>query len=57
MFFKKKCCRKPNSFPTGHILIAAGAGLMLAHIIPYYITIIIIGVGLVAAGICFLKRK
>ena len=57
MFFRKKCCRRPNGFPTGHILIAAGVGLMLAYIIPYYITVIIIGIGLVVAGICFLRKK
>lgn len=58
MFFKQKCgCKKRRNFPYGPVLISLGAGLMLAYIIPYYILVTILGVGLIIAGIFFLQKK
>ncbi|MBS6832988.1 MAG: hypothetical protein SPH44_08700 [Eubacteriales bacterium] len=56
MLFKKRCCRNRCGCSVGRLLIAIGAGLMLAYIIPYYLLIIILGIGLIAAGIWLSKR-
>lgn len=54
----RRCCRKGKGrFPTGPILIAMGIGILLAYIIPYYILITILGIALIAAGICVIRQK
>ncbi len=47
----KKC------FPWAYIFIAAGIGLMLSYILPYSLLVTLLGIGLVAIGICFFKRR
>ncbi len=58
MWNKRKCgCRPRRGFCTyGPILIALGIGLMLAYIIPYYLLIILLGIGLIAGGVILLRK-
>lgn len=44
-------CRRFGGY--GPVLIALGIGLILAYLIPYYILIVILGAGLVTAGVVF----
>jgi len=46
-------CRRGRFF--GFIVIAFGAGLVIASLIPAFILSIIVGLGLIALG-CFLCR-
>ncbi len=58
MWFRRRCgCKKGGMGIIGPILIAVGAGLILAYILPYYFLITILGIGLVAAGIHFIKQR
>ncbi|MEE1046587.1 MAG: hypothetical protein U0M60_04090 [Clostridia bacterium] len=55
--WRRKCCGGKNRFPTGLMLIALGIGILLAYIIPYYVLIAMLGIGLIAAGIWFIRKK
>ncbi len=42
---------------VGCMLIALGLGIFIAYIIPYYLLIFLLGLGIMAFGIhCLLKR-
>lgn len=56
----KRCCGrrcKPPCRTGGIILVCLGAGLFLAYIIPYYLLITVLGIGLICAGVCVLLKK
>ena len=55
----RKCCggKKNCRFPIGPFLIAIGAGILLAYIIPYYILIMLLGIAFVVAGVCVINKK
>lgn len=58
MWIRRNCSGKGGCrFPVGSLLITLGAGILLAYIIPYYILITMLGVALVAAGICCIRKK
>lgn len=50
--FRRNCgCNKKCGCSFGALLIAAGSGILIAYIIPYYLLIILLGIAFVAAGI------
>ncbi len=50
--FRRNCgCNKKCGCSLGSLLIAAGAGILIAYIIPYYLLIILLGIAFVTAGI------
>ena len=55
MFCKRRCCTHSNT--AGYFFIAIGLGLFLAFVIPRYVLIMLLGVGLIGAGICMLLKK
>ncbi len=58
MWIKRNCgCKSGCRISIGPILITLGAGILLAYIIPYYILITLLGVALVVAGICCIRKK
>ncbi len=53
----KKCC-KPRPYKTiAQICIALGIGVILAYIIPYYLLISMLGIGLIVCGLMFYLKK
>ncbi len=52
----KKKCRGPNK-SVGFFFIAIGLGLFLAYILPYYLLICLLGLGLICAGVSFIMKK
>lgn len=54
---KRCCCKKSSGIPLGPVLIALGAGILLAYIIPYYVLIAMLGLALVGVGIWFIRKK
>jgi len=56
MIKKKRCCRN-HSNSIAFFLIAIGVGLFLAYVIPRYLLITLLGIGLISTGVCFLVKK
>lgn len=56
MFKKRKCCCRRSNGP-GYFLIALGIGLFLAYVIPRYLLITLLGMGLIATGVCYVIKK
>ena len=53
---RRKCCRsRPNA--AGCFFIAVGVGLFLAYAIPRYVLITLLGLGIIAAGVCIICKK
>lgn len=51
MWRRRGCgCRK-GCKQIGSVLISLGLGIFLAHIIPYYLLITMLGIALIALGI------
>ena len=58
MWRRRNCgCRPKCTRQLGSVLIALGLGIFLAHIIPYYILITLLGVSLIGLGIWNLMGK
>ncbi len=51
MWRKRGCGCRRGCKQIGSILIALGLGIFLAHIIPYYLLITMLGIALIALGI------
>ncbi len=55
-------CKKPKRNKKdcvkilGPVLVALGAGVFLANIIPAYMLIVIFGLALIAAGVWFIMK-
>ncbi|MBQ2614014.1 MAG: hypothetical protein IJB80_01625 [Clostridia bacterium] len=58
MWRRRNCgCRPKCGRQIGASLISLGLGIFLAHIIPYYLLITLLGVALIALGIWNLMGK
>ncbi|MBQ7096811.1 MAG: hypothetical protein IJN96_01920 [Clostridia bacterium] len=57
MFGKRKCCCRNRTNVPGYFLIALGSGLFLAYVIPRYLLITLLGLVLVASGVCCIIKK
>ncbi len=56
--WRRRCgCHGRNPLPLGTILISLGLGIFLAHIIPYYLLITMLGIALIWMGIRSLMGK
>ena len=53
---KPKCEKKNCVKVLGPVLVALGAGVFLANMIPPYMLIVIFGIALIAAGIWFIIK-
>ncbi|MBO5135792.1 MAG: hypothetical protein J5984_05820 [Clostridia bacterium] len=43
--------------PLGWFFVALGLGILLAHVIPYYLLLAFFGIALICVGINFITRK
>ena len=53
---KQRCCKQKSNAP-GYFMIALGAGLFLAYVIPRHLLITLLGLGLIGAGVCFIFKN
>ncbi len=55
--FRRNCGCNKKGCSFGSLLIAAGVGILIAYIIPYYLLIILLGIAFVAAGIWLVGKS
>ena len=53
---RRKCCTRSNA-TVGCFFVAVGLGLFLAYVIPRYVMIMLLGIGLIGCGICLTVKK